>query len=150
VHEDLRGNDTVPFNDLSRALSVELPELLETTERVLRSGWLVQGPEHGHFESELAEFLGLEHALGVATGTDALELAMRAAMPADRSLVVSTANCGGYATTAARRGGYFVRFADVDVETHLLTPETLAPLLSEDVGVVVVTHLYGRAARVRE
>jgi dTDP-4-amino-4,6-dideoxygalactose transaminase len=139
---------TVPLNDLSRALQTERAELLEAMARVVDSGWLVLGPEHTGFESDLAGFLGVEHALGVASGTDALELAMRAVVPGDRPVVVTAANCGGYSTTAARRAGLTVRYADVDASTHLLTPETLAPVLGQDVGAVVVTHLYGRAADV--
>lgn len=140
--------EPVPLNDLSRGLAADKHDILTLVERVVDSGWLVQGPEHTAFESELASFLGVEHVLGVASGTDALELVLRAAMPADRSVVVTAANCGGYTTTAARRGGFQLRYADVDAATHLLTAETLAPVLDADVGVVVVTHLYGRAAEV--
>jgi dTDP-4-amino-4,6-dideoxygalactose transaminase len=138
----------VPLNDLSRALRAERTELLDAMSRVVDSGWLVLGPEHTAFEQELATFLGTRHALGVASGTDALELAMRAVVPADRPVVVTAANCGGYSTTAARRAGLTVRYADVDADTHLVTPATLAPVLGDDVGAVVVTHLYGRSADV--
>lgn len=92
--------------------------------------------------------MGVPHALGVASGTDALELAMRAVVPTDRPVVVTAANCGGYTTTAARRTGLTVRYADVDEETHLLTAATLRPVLDAQVGAVVVTHLYGRSADV--
>jgi dTDP-3-amino-2,3,6-trideoxy-4-keto-D-glucose/dTDP-3-amino-3,4,6-trideoxy-alpha-D-glucose/dTDP-2,6-dideoxy-D-kanosamine transaminase len=139
---------TVPLNDLSRALRAERADLLDAMARVVDSGWLVHGPEHTAFEQELAAFLGVDHALGVASGTDALELAMRAVVPVDRPVVVTAANCGGYSTTAARRAGFEVRYADVDPRTHLLTPETLAQVLGQDVGAVVVTHLYGRSADV--
>lgn len=142
------STSTIPLNDLSRALRSEREELLTAMARVVDSGWLVQGPEHTAFESELAEFLGVPHALGLASGTDALELAMRAVVPTDRPLVVTAANCGGYSTTAARRAGFAVRYADVDETTHLLTAETLTPVLDDQVGAVVVTHLYGRSVDV--
>ena len=138
----------VPLNDLSRGLAADKRQILAVVERVIDSGWLVQGPEHAAFEAELASFLGVDHAIGVASGTDALELVLRAAMPADRHVVVTAANCGGYTTTAARRGGFTLRYADIDASHHLMTAETLAPVLDETVGVVVVTHLYGRAADV--
>ncbi len=138
----------VPLNDLSRGLAADKRQIMTAVERVIDSGWLVQGPEHTSFEAELASFLGVDHALGVASGTDALELVLRATMPAGRHVVVTAANCGGYTTTAARRGGFTLRYADVDASTHLVTAETLAPVLDATVGVVVVTHLYGRAAEV--
>ncbi|WP_273654168.1 DegT/DnrJ/EryC1/StrS family aminotransferase [Cellulomonas fimi] len=138
----------VPLNDLSRALAHDRSLVLDTVARVVDSGWLVHGPAHRGFESALADYLGTPHVLGVASGTDALEIALRAVVPADRPVVVTAANCGGYTTTAARRAGFGVRYADVDEDTHLLTAETLAPVLGPEVGAVVVTHLYGRAADV--
>ncbi len=140
----------VPMNDLSRALTRDHAEILRSVSGVLSSGWLVQGPEHNAFESELGELLGGPEVIGVASGTDALEIAMRAAMPAGRSVVVTAANCGGYATTAARRAGFTIRYADVDVDTHCLDPRHLDSVLDDQVGIVVVTHLYGRAADVRD
>ncbi len=137
---------TVPLNDLSRALDAEREVLVAAVARVVESGWLVHGPEHRAFEAELAGFLGVEHVLGVASGTDALELALRAVVPADRPVVVTAANCGGYTTTAARRAGFEVRYADVDASTHLLTADGVAEVLDAQVGAVVVTHLYGRSA----
>ena len=64
-----------------------------------------RGPASGTRERELAEFLGAGHCVGVANGTDALELALRALEPAAGSVVVTAANAGMYATTAARRAG---------------------------------------------
>ena len=72
----------VPMNDLSRALRAERATLTEAFDSVLTSGWLVQGPQHDMFETELAAYVGTSAAIGVASGTDALELALRAAMPA--------------------------------------------------------------------
>ena len=140
--------DWLPLNDLSRELASSRDDLQTLIGQVADSGWLVQGPQHAAFETELAAYLGTEHALGVASGTDALELALRAVVPSERLVVVTAANCGGYTTTAARRAGFTVRYADVDPMSHLLTAETLATVLDETVGAVVVTHLYGRAADV--
>lgn len=140
--------DWIPFNDLSRAIAAQRVELDAALAEVLDSGWLVHGPQHSAFESELAEYLGVPHAAGVGNGTDALELALRAVMPSGRDVVISAANCGGYTSTAARRAGYRLRYADVDPANHVLTADTVAPLLDEGVGAVVVTHLYGRVADV--
>lgn len=115
---------------------------------VVDSGWLVHGPRHGELERALATLVGARHALGVASGTDALELALRATVPAGRDVVVTTANCGGYTTTAARRAGFTVRYSDVDPSTALLDPADLPRVLDERVGAVVVTHLYGGVADV--
>lgn len=141
-------NVPVPLNDLSRSLGASRGALIAALTRVIDSGWLVHGPELAAFESELGAYVGVDHVIGVASGTDALELALRAVVPSTRPVVVTAANCGGYTTTAARRAGLTVRYADVDGASHLLTPDTVRPVLDERVGVVVVTHLYGRAADV--
>lgn len=136
------------MNALSRALEDERSSLTDAFDEVLSSGWLVQGPQHAAFEAELADFVGTTHALGVASGTDALEIALRAVMPAGRTRVVTAANCGGYTTTAARRAGFDVRYADIAKHTLCLDAADLAEVVDESVGVVVITHLYGRAADV--
>lgn len=101
------------------------------------SGYVVMGPIHEAFEVALADYLGVAAAVGVASGTDALELAIRAAMPRDRGTVLAAANAGGYTSTAARRAGYGLRYADIDPVSLCLTTRTVESALTPDVGVVV-------------
>jgi dTDP-4-amino-4,6-dideoxygalactose transaminase len=140
---------TIPLNDLKRAYQEQAAELDEAALRVLRSGWYVHGPEHTAFEQEFAAYVGVAHCVGVGNGTDALELALRAVTAGRAGAVVTAANAGAYCTTAARRVGLGVRYADVDPATLCLTADTVRPLLAGgDVAAVVVTHLYGRLADV--
>jgi dTDP-4-amino-4,6-dideoxygalactose transaminase len=142
---------TIPLNDLGRAYREQAPELDEAALTVLRSGWYVHGPEHTAFEREFADFVGVGHCLGVGNGTDALELALRAVTDGRTGAVVTAANAGAYTTTAARRAGLGVRYADVDATTLCVTADTVGPLLEGgDVAAVVVTHLYGRLAAVED
>lgn len=147
------GNDVkVPFNDLSRGMKRDRAELLDATARVLDSGYAIHGAEHAAFERELAAYVGVREAVGVATGTDALELAIKAVMPEGRTRVLTAGNAGAYTSTATVRAGFEPVYADIDPTTLCLTAETVASRL-DGVGVVVVTHLYGRlgdAAALRE
>lgn len=138
----------VPMNDLSRRLRAEEDELTAVFRDVLAEGRLIQGSHHTAFEQELAVFVGAEHCVGVASGTDALELCFRALTSPERRTIVTVANAGGYSTLAAQRAGLAVRFADVDPVTLCLDPSTLVGMLDDAVAAVVVTHLYGRAADV--
>lgn len=138
----------VPINDLARALALQREDLHRAIDAVLARGRLVHGPEHAAFERDLAACVGVAHAVGVASGTDALELALRAVRTDGRDVVVTVANAGGYASVAARRAGLRVRYCDVDPGTHLLDPAHLAGVLDAEVCAVVVTHLYGRLADV--
>lgn len=137
----------IPFNDLRRAVLAD-GEVMGAVERVMRSGWYLLGEETSAFERELAGYLQVNHVVGVASGTDALELALAALGCSQGQEVVTAANAGGYSTTAARRLGLRVRFADVDVDDLLLTPQTVEEALTPHTAVVVVTHLYGKMAQV--
>jgi dTDP-4-amino-4,6-dideoxygalactose transaminase len=132
----------VPVNDPRRAALALHAELAEAFERFLASGRYVLGPEHDAFERELAGLIGVDHCVAVASGTDALDLALTATCPAGAAVLVA-ANCGGYTTAAARRAGFSLRYADVDSDTLCLSRETVESALDREVGAVVVTHLYG-------
>ena len=67
-----------PVVDLARRTASLQPELGAAVERVLRSGWFLLGPETEAFEAEFAAFCGRRHAVAIASGTEALRLALRA------------------------------------------------------------------------
>lgn len=121
-----------------------LQALREAADRVIASNWYVLGREVESFEREFAAYCGSAHCVGVANGTDALELALRAIGVGRGDRVLTTANAGGYTATALRAIG--AEPAYVDVGDHLLMTATeLGPQL-EDARAVVVTHLYGHMA----
>ncbi len=138
----------VPFNDLSRGWLANSDEAQDVCARVIKSGHYVHGPEHEAFEIELAEFLGCTDAIGVASGTDALKLALRAVGCDRGSRVVIVANAGGYASIASIEIGCEIIYCDVDPISLVMTDYTLAPLLTRDIQAVVVTHLFGNIAPV--
>ncbi len=139
---------TVLFNDLSRGWLANSEEVREVIGRVIYSGRYIHGPEHREFETELAEFLGVENAIGVASGTDALYLALRAVGCERGSKIITAANSGGYTSVVAANIGCEVIYCDVDGQSLVITDVTLKPLLTKDVQAVVVTHLYGNVAPV--
>jgi dTDP-4-amino-4,6-dideoxygalactose transaminase len=142
-------NSQVPLNDLSRGWIATSPEVSAAVLRVLESGWYVHGPEHRAFEEELAAFLGARHAVGVASGTDALALALLAVGCRPGSEVVTAANAGGYTSVAVAHIGGVVAYADVDADGLVMTTETVAAAVGPSTRAVVVTHLYGNVADVR-
>ncbi len=118
--------------------------------RVLASGRYILGAEVEAFDAEFAEFLDARYSIGVASGTDALELALRACgiRPGD---VVLTVSHTAVATVAAiERCGGFPVFVDVDPRTFTLDPEALEMTLETDLPglakAVVPVHLYGHPA----
>jgi aminotransferase EvaB len=138
----------VPFNETAREYRALQPQLEEAVLGALQKGQYVHGSEHTAFEQELADFLRLPHVVGVANGTDALEIALRAVGTTADSEVVTAGNAGGYAAAAARVIGAQVVVADIDPWTLLLDAESAAAACTQRTSAVVVTHLYGRAADV--
>lgn len=139
---------TVLFNDLSRGWLANSEEVREAVSQIIYSGRYIHGPEHQEFEAELAAFLGVENAMGVASGTDALYLALTAVGCERGSKVIAAANAGGYTSVVAANIGCEVIYCDVDAQSLVVTDATLKPLLTEDIRAVVVTHLYGNVAPV--
>ena len=72
------SDQTIPINDLRHNWLASDPEALDAVARVLASGWYVKGREHDVFEAELAAYLGVVQAVGLASGTDALVLSLLA------------------------------------------------------------------------
>jgi len=120
--------------------------LRDAAARVIARQRYVLGTEVEGFEHEFAQLCGTSSSIGVANGTDALELALRAVGVSSTDRVATVANAGFYTCTALAAIGAVPVFVDVD-ETLTMSPTSLADVMS-DVKSVVVTHLYGRLAAV--
>lgn len=138
----------IPLNDLKR--HNDLQEVRNAVDRVVNSGWYILGPEVEAFEEEFAAYCGVEHCVGVANGTDALELALRAVGVEPGDKVVTVANAGGYSTTAILAVGAIPIYVDVDPVTMVMSADTLIKGLAYDTAAIIVTHLYGQMADMPE
>ena len=143
---DGSGLAAIALNDLSRYSEAVEVGVERAFARVVASGRFSMGGELSAFESEFAAHVGVSHCVGVANGTDALEIALRALAVSADDEVITAANAGGYATSAILAIGAKPIFADVDPQTLLLSPASIAAVLSDRTSAVVVTHLYGCAA----
>jgi aminotransferase EvaB len=141
----------VPLNDLMRHHAPIAQELELAVRRVLARGWYVLGEENERFESAFAAYCGTRHAIGVANGTDAIELALRALGLRAGDTVITAANAGFYTTISALAIGARPVFADVDFLTHAINEPALTAALElhPAAKAVVVTHLYGRLAEIK-
>ncbi len=135
--------DMVPLNDLHRHWAPLADRLEAVATRVLRSGWFLLGPETEAFESAFAVFCGAEGCAAVASGTDALEISLRAVGCGPGDEVVVTANAGMYATIATLATGASPVFAEIDPRSLLVSAPSAAALVTRKTAAVVATHLYG-------
>ena len=140
----------VPFNCLTRNDDIELIEINTAIQEVISSGLFIQGPHHKAFEEDFARFTESEYAIGVASGTDALMLALHSVGVGKGCEVVCTANAGGYASLAARSLGAIPKYCDVDAKTGLITAKLLEHVITPQTSAVVVTHLFGNVVELNK
>jgi dTDP-4-amino-4,6-dideoxygalactose transaminase len=113
--------------------------------RVAESGRYILGPELAAFEAEFASYVAVEHGIGVANGTDALVIALRAAgiQPGDE--VITTAHTAVATVAAIELAGAKPVFADIEPDYFTLDPSSVERLLSPRTKAIVAVHLYGQA-----
>lgn len=141
---------TVPFVDLAAQQAEILDEIRPEIDRILASAGFVGGPAVAAFEAEYAAFTQVEHCVGVANGTDALELAYRAVGVEPGQEILMPANTFIATAGAAARAGARPTFADVDEASLLLDPASVADVITDATAVVVPVHLYGQTAPVEQ
>jgi dTDP-3-amino-3,4,6-trideoxy-alpha-D-glucose transaminase len=124
--------------------------LSEALERVARGGRYILGPEVEAFEEEFAAYVGVRHCVGVANGTDALTIALKAAGvgPGDEVVLPSFTF---YATAeAALVLGAQPVYCDIDRDTFCVTRETVEAALTPRTRAIVPVHLFGNVAPIPE
>ena len=136
----------VPLVDLAAAYRRLQPEIDAAVARVLAGGWYIMGPEVEAFEAEFAAYLGAGHAIGVASGTDALMLALRACGVGPGDEVITVSHTAVATVAAIELCGAAPVLVDIDPATYTLDPACLAAAITPRTRAVVPVHLYGRPA----
>ena len=136
----------VPLLDLTGQYRGIADAVQEAVTTVIEEQRFILGPTVDRFEAEIAEYLGVEHAVGCASGTDALLLGLRA-LGVERGEEVVTSPFTFFATAGAihNAGGRTV-FADIDPATFNLDPAAADAAVTERTRVVVPVHLFGQMA----
>ncbi len=137
---------SVDLLNLSPAIDKMRPELRRAMDAVLDHGKFILGPEVKAFESLMAERLGITHAIGVNSGTDALVIALRSlgVKPGDEVIVPAFTF---YATAeAVSQCGAVPIFADVLADTMCIDPESIRSKLTDKTTCLIPVHLFGHPA----
>jgi dTDP-4-amino-4,6-dideoxygalactose transaminase len=140
----------IPHVDVKAQYAPLLGELKERLSAVLDSGQFVLGPEVRSFEEEAAAFLGAREAVGVANGTDALELVLGALGVGAGDEVVCPAFTFYATAEAVSRVGATPVFCDIDPATLNLDPADVAARVTGRTRAIVAVHLFGRPAPLAE
>jgi dTDP-4-amino-4,6-dideoxygalactose transaminase len=136
----------VPLLDLSRQYAYLKPELDKAVINVLTHGKFILGPEVAELEKQVAKLCTVGFATGVASGTDALLLALRAAgvEPGDE---VITTNYSFFATAGViHRLGAKPVFVDIEKDSYNIDPKLIEAAITDKTKVILPVHLYGQVA----
>jgi len=140
------SSSIIRFNDFKRD-PVELrDEQLKAVQDVIESGWYVLGSKVKQFEQAWSGICQSQGCVGVASGLDALEIALRGLDVGPGDEVITTPLTAFATILAIQRVGAVPVFADIHPSTACLDPASVELCISDKTAAVIAVHLYGRAA----
>lgn len=142
-------SQSIPFVDLKAQFAAIRAEVEPAIQEVLESAYFVGGPVLERFERAFAAFCGADYAIGVANGTDAISIALRAAGVGPGDEVLVPANSFFASAEAVSNIGATPVFVDVDPRTFLMDPACAAGAVTARTRAILPVHLYGRALEMR-
>lgn len=136
----------VPMLDLKRQYQQIKTETDRSVAQVLEHTAFIMGPEVRTFESEVAEYCGSKYAVGVASGTDALLISLRACgVQEGDEVITSTFSFFASAGVISRLGATPV-FVDIEPDTYNLNPDLIENAITENTKVIMPVHIFGQCA----
>lgn len=139
-------NHQIPLLDLVAQYQTIQPEIDAAIQNVLQSGYFILGSEVSSFEEEIAEYLGVESGIGVASGTDALILALRALEIGPGDEVILPAYTFFATISTVLHVGATPILVDIDPETFCLDMDHVQSRITPNTRAVIPVHLYGHPA----
>src|SRR5881396_1008986 len=140
----------IPQTDPRAGYFAQKPAIDAAIARVLASGQYILGPEVEGFEAAFAAWLGIGHAVGAGSGTDAIELALRACDIGQGDLVFTVSHTAVATVAAIERAGAIPVLVDIEPGGFTMEPAALERALNEPPpgrpAAVLPVHLYGAAA----
>jgi len=139
----------IPFIDLAADYHQHQAEIDAAIQQVLESGWYILGQEVSRFEDEFANYCGLAHAVGVASGTDALHLALQAVAIEPGAEVITVAHTAVATVAAIEQSGARPVLVDIDPVTYTLDPACLEGAMTSRTRAIIPVHIYGHPANMK-
>lgn len=144
MDKKFRKINPVPFVDFTRHHKHHKREYLQAIQSVFNKGQFILSENVQAFEEEFATYLSSRYAIGVASGTDAIRLALAALDLQQKDEVILPANA--YPTAfAVAQAGVRIRLADIDPQSHTLDPHSIERAITQATKVIIPVHLYGLA-----
>jgi dTDP-3-amino-3,4,6-trideoxy-alpha-D-glucose transaminase len=147
--EIIQERSTVPFFDPGPSFSVLKSTLVDEISELIDSGAFINGPQVAAFETAFADYCGADHCVGVASGLDALRLALIAGGLAPGDEVIVPANTFVATLEAVTQAGGVPVLVDVSERDWNIDPEAVEAALTDRTRFLMPVHLYGQMADMR-
>src|SRR6266478_2888212 len=142
----MQAKQQVPFVDLGAQYRTIASEINEATARVIQEADFILGREVRLFEEEFAAFCEVQYAVGVDSGTSALELALRAYDIGPGDEVITVANSFIASALAVSHAGATPVLVDVDPATYTIDASAIRKAITTRTRAIIPVHLYGQPA----
>jgi len=136
----------IPLVDLGRQFGSLRQEILDAISDVIESGMYILGPKVTELEKKIAERFGVKHAIGVANGTDALVLTLKAKGIGPGDEVITTPFTFFASAESVSNLGATPVFVDVDPESYNLNPDLLEAKITKKTRAIIPVHIFGQPA----
>ena len=136
----------VPLLDLKAQYATIKDEIKAAIDEVLESQYFILGPKVQQFEEEIAKYCNVQHAVGVASGSDALLLALMAIDVGYGDEVITTPYTFFATAGSISRLGAKPVFVDIDPKTYNINPELIEGKITDKAKAIIPVHLYGQCA----
>ncbi len=136
----------VPFVDLKAQYTSLKPQMDATIQSVLDRTAFILGKEVTEFEQAFAQYVGVKHCVGVCSGTDAIEMALRACGIGPGDEVITVPNTYIATCEAISEAGATICWVEVDPRTYNMDPANLEAAITPSTKAILPVHLYGQPA----
>lgn len=134
----------IPYEDLGKLNQPFFKEFEEDFKNSLQSGWYILGKKVKDFEQAFADYCGVEECIGLASGLDALSIALKAAhLPKDAEVLVA-ANTYIATVLAIINAGFKPILVEPDLRSYNINPSRIEEKITPQTKAIIVTHLYGK------
>lgn len=121
-------------------------EIDEAIARVLDSGWYILGQEVNAFENEFAAYVGVSSGIGVGSGTEAIQLALRACDIGEGDEVITVSHTAVATVAAIELAGATPVLVDIDSDTYTINPDNIESAITTRTKGIIPVHMYGNPA----
>lgn len=143
----IASDQKIPLVDLATQSANIKSEVLEAIGEVIDSAGYILGPQVAQFEDQFAQYTGTNHCVGLANGTDALHMALRALDVGQGDEVITAGNSFAATAFAIAYSGATPVFVDIRPEDFNIDASLIESAITEKTKVIMPVHLYGQPAR---